>query len=194
MQGKFGKNTWKVIATGIAGKATVVVCVALLLFIGYDQLLPTLKNFTATVPEVKMQRISSDFFLGLVQLVIAVGMIVFIIRNHEWPKKQLLMKTGIAGAIISEVADAMLGFNCVGMVGVFVIAAVLAKVGLTVIPLYLELFIVLGYGLVNIIKVLPQNIQDVCGAFVGSTLGLVLLIALPPILIALKVYMIDKKK
>lgn len=183
MQGKFGKNTWKIKFVGIAGRLLVIACICAIV-----------AAIVWKVREIKfsMDVLSADFLTGVFGLILSVLLIIYIIKRSEWSDKGTIIVFGIAGAVISEVADVILGAQFGSLAWVFIIAAILAKVGLIAIPLYLELFCTLGSGISGIISSMSEETQEMLTHVVDPDIPLLIILIVPLILIVFKVRIHDR--
>lgn len=183
MQGKFGKNTWKIKFVGIAGRLLVIACICAIV---------AAVVWKAREIQFSMDVLSADFLTGVLGLILSALLIIYIIKRNEWSSKGQIIVFGIAGAVISEAADVVFGAQFGSLAWVFVIAAILAKVGLAAIPLYLELFCTLGSGIAGIIGSMSKETQEMFTQAVDPDIPLLIIIIVPLILIVYKVRIHDR--
>ena len=183
MQGKFGKNTWKVKFIRIAGQLLVLACICAIVAVVV---------WKARKIQFSMDILSADFLVGILGFILSVLLIIYIVKRNEWSNKRQIIVFGIVGAVISEVSDVVLGARFGSLAWVFVIAAVLAKVGLIAIPLYLELFCILGSGISGIIGSMSKETQEMLAQIIDPEIPLTIIMILPLILIIFKVRIHDR--
>ena len=186
MQGKYGKNTWKVKLAEIVGKLLVIACICGIV---------VAIIWLAKKVEFTIDFSSADFLTGVLELILAILLIGYIIIRNEWSDTGMIVAFGVIGAILSEVFDIVLGTHTKQLVGLFIIAAILAKVGLAAIPLFLELFCIAGAGITGIISSMSEETREMCAKIFNFNEDVLVLVitVIPLLLIVLKVRIHDRK-
>lgn len=190
MQGQFGKNTWKVKLAGIVGKLLVVACICGVVAAGVWLVQNKIKFGSVSFG---IDFLNVNFVCGILELLLAVALIICIIGYGEWSECGWIIGIGVIGAIVSAVAYAVFDVQCSSYIGVFITAAVLAKLGLKAISLWLDLFLLLAASIVNFSVCVPEEVQDFFAHIIDTnSTAFFVCMGVPLVLIAWKIHIHDR--